>query len=289
MDGSNQPSSRLYLLGSHRSHQINTYGTYDLPFGSNGYFFRNTSGAVKRIIEGWQLSWVLSMAAGKANTLASGTNHLYANGVPDFVGPESYKELFTKGGNIDWKSGADNANYWADPLGRARFKLGKDPQCNDLTLVASGITGSCTMQALYEAEYLSDDPENAEFNKTADQLLVTDARYQLYPGSSRILQQPLPGQQGNFGRQTLNGIGLFSLDMTMGKSIQITEGKSITLRVDATNILNHPTPSNSTYAWNARFTQIYDPNMSLASGGNFGNISSKGQHRTWQAKIRFTF
>jgi hypothetical protein len=266
------------LLGSHRAHQINTYGSYDLPFGSNGFFFRNTSGAVKRIIEGWQLSWVLGMASGKPETLSSGTNHLYANGVPNFVGPEKYKDILTKGGKVTWDTAVGEGNYWGfDSLGRARFAREKDPQCSDGTVVASSLTSSCTLYALYDAVYVSDDPTDKNFKKVD---LVN---------STLVLAQPLPGQQGNFGRQMMNGIGLFSLDMTMGKSIQITEGKSITLRVDATNILNHPTPSNSTYAWNARFTQIYDPNTTLANAEDFGRISSKGQHRTWQAKIRFTF
>ena len=111
-------------------------------------------------------------------------------------------------------------------------------------------------------------------------------------GGSLTVLDALEGQSFAQDEQAaalnLNGIGMFSLDATLGKTIALTEGKSLQLRVDATNILNHPTPSNSTFAWNARFTQIYDPDMSLGSG-TFGVISSKGQHRTWQAKIRFQF
>lgn len=265
------------LLGSHRSHQLNTYGTFDLPFGPNGFFLRNSSGALRRIVEGWQMTWILSLASGKPNSLSSSTNHLYANGVPDFVGPEEYKEILTKGGKVFWAPGADDGNYWWDEANnRPMFTKVPDPQCSDRSLLSAdlefnSITGAriCTMQAL--ATVVDYDPET----KTAT------------PGEI-ILQQPLPGKQGNFGRMNLNGIGMFSLDATLGKTIALTEGKSLQLRVDATNILNHPTPSNSTFAWNARFTQIYDPNMSLGSG-TFGVISSKGQHRTWQAKIRFQF
>lgn len=68
------------------------------------------------------------------------------------------------------------------------------------------------------------------------------------------------------------------------------EEKRIDLRVDAQNIFNHATPSNGTCAWNARFTQIYNPNVALNDSGSvFGNISAKGGHRTFQAQLRISF
>ena len=37
------------------------------------------------------------------------------------------------------------------------------------------------------------------------------------------------------------GRGLFNLDAKLSKAIRIREGKELTLRMDAFNVLNHPT------------------------------------------------
>jgi hypothetical protein len=62
----------------------------------------------------------------------------------------------------------------------------------------------------------------------------------------------------------------------MSKRFQITESKSLQLRVDALNVLNHPQPAN--------------PSLSL-SGDNtpFGNIASKSGARSFQAQLRLSF
>jgi len=105
-----------------------------------------------------------------------------------------------------------------------------------------------------------------------------------------VFQNPELGKRGNFGLNELAGPGRWSLDMAIGKQIEFMEGKTIDFRVDAQNIFNHPTPSGgSPYAWNARFTQIYNPEFGLNSTTNFGQLNSKGGHRTWQAKIRIGF
>ena len=63
-----------------------------------------------------------------------------------------------------------------------------------------------------------------------------------YSPENVIFQNPMPGEYGSFGRNRIEGPGSFSLDMAMGKTVQLTEGKSMRIRVDAGNILNHPSP-----------------------------------------------
>jgi hypothetical protein len=110
-----------------------------------------------------------------------------------------------------------------------------------------------------------------------------------------VFSQPLPGEYGNFGRNKLTGPGTFTLDMAMSKSVELTEGKSLTVRVDAGNILNHPSPTGSWSAFggssqtNARDTNLVNPNLSMASGTDFGVFQAKAQHRTFQAKITLRF
>ena len=58
------------------------------------------------------------------------------------------------------------------------------------------------------------------------------------------------------------------------KRIQVAEAKSLTFRLDASNLLNHPTPGS--------------PNLNINTG-TFGQISSKTGNRTVQAQVRFEF
>jgi hypothetical protein len=69
------------------------------------------------------------------------------------------------------------------------------------------------------------------------------------------------------------------LDGNLSKTFQVTESKSLQLRVDATNILNHPTTADPTGFANA----------GSSFSDNFGQITSKTGNRTFQAKLRLTF
>src|SRR5678815_4358094 len=63
-----------------------------------------------------------------------------------------------------------------------------------------------------------------------------------------ILVNPNPGEVGNLGQNTLRGPGRFDLDMNALKKIRIDEAKSVEIRVDVVNVLNHPnfgTPSTA--------------------------------------------
>ncbi|MEJ2110442.1 MAG: hypothetical protein P8Z37_11110 [Acidobacteriota bacterium] len=70
----------------------------------------------------------------------------------------------------------------------------------------------------------------------------------------------------------MEGPGSFSLDMSIGKTFLLTEGKTIQFRMDAGNILNHPSPSGV--------------NASINQDGNpFGYIGGKSGSRRFQVKI----
>ncbi|MDI9611449.1 MAG: hypothetical protein QM330_00045, partial [Acidobacteriota bacterium] len=94
---------------------------------------------------------------------------------------------------------------------------------------------------------------------------------------------------GNLSPNSLTGPGRWNLDMAMSKSIEFMEGKRIEFRIDAQNIFNHPMPSNSAFAWNARFTAISNPNFALNNDTKFGYMATKGGHRTFQGKLRISF
>ena len=146
----------------------------------------------------------------------------------------------TNNGKVSW-NGQFGSYFGSDTLGKT-----PDPQC---ALVASSLTSFCTLQA------------------------VTDAK------TGQILfQNPTPGQRGNVGRQTISLPGVWTFDAAISKSVHIKEGISFQVRLDSTNILNHPGISSP----------ILDINSSTAS--YFGQITSKdSSHREFRGTMRLTF
>ena len=119
-----------------------------------------------------------------------------------------------------------------------------DPQCS---AVAADLKPYCTLQA------------------------VTDAKT-----GQVVLQNPQPGTRGTLGRQTLEQPGQWSFDTAMSKSVRIRESKTLQIRLDATNILNHPIPNA--------------PSVDLNSSNPFGFIQSKGdQIRQFKGQVRLMF
>ncbi len=88
--------------------------------------------------------------------------------------------------------------------------------------------------------------------------------------------------------------------MAMSKSIRIMEGKSIQIRMDATNIFNHANPSGA--AASSGVARVVVPSAPAAVMGNYtgsgeffgslrplGYVDAKVGARTFQAKIRLDF
>ena len=88
--------------------------------------------------------------------------------------------------------------------------------------------------------------------------------------------------------------------MAMSKSIRITEGKTLQIRMDATNIFNHGQPTAGASQSGVVRTRVPGPPAATmgsyydATDGSFaqrplGYLSSKVGARTFQAKVRFDF
>jgi hypothetical protein len=135
-------------------------------------------------------------------------NMLYANGVPDIVGPFP----FDKAG-VRWGQDAGTytgGNYFPTDA----FRIAKDPQCQDTSIVAASLAANCNIAAVYDAT-------------TGQPLLV----------------HPLPGKAGNLGRRVIRGVTVPTFDMNLAKMFRISESKSLQFRIDASNVLNHPIPN----------------------------------------------
>jgi hypothetical protein len=79
---------------------------------------------------------------------------------------------------------------------------------------------------------------------------------------------------GTMGLRPIEGPGTIAFDANLQKTIRITESKSLTFRVDANNILNHPNAGA--------------PNLNINTGV-FGEINTKTGSRSLQALVRFDF
>jgi hypothetical protein len=105
---------------------------------------------------------------------------------------------------VQWADGAANGFYFGDV-----FNKTLDPQCRAIHV---SIQPFCTLSA------------------------VTDK------SGNIILQNAQPGVRGNVGLQTIEGAGVWTADMAIGKTFKLNETVNAKVRMDAKNIFNHPTP-----------------------------------------------
>ena len=145
---------------------------------------------------------------------------------------------FPRQGKVVWplKQGDQFGNFFSQQYQRV-----PDPACAS---VASTLTSFCTLTALADAS------------------------------GKIVLRNAAPGQLGSLGLNPLTGPGMWSFDANLLKTIKIAESKTLTLRVDARNLFNHPIPG--------------DPNLNMNSG-TFGEINSKTGNRRLQGQIHFQF
>ncbi len=241
------------ILAQHRSHTLTTYGTYTLPLGPSGYVFRDTTGWVKKLVEGWQLSWVSNMSSGLPFSVTT-VNSMWGGSGVDLVRPDLFD---TKSGHVTWEPGARGGRYWGD-----MYTLVGDPQCDT---VAASLQTRCRQNL--HALALASDP------------------------SVIVFQKAKPGTRGNFDPNSITGPGRWGLDMAISKNVEFMEGKSLNFRVDVNNIFNHPTPSGTApFTYDQRTYAPGNPISDLNDTVNpFGYVGYKVGHRVFSAKVRLSF
>jgi len=102
------------------------------------------------------------------------------------------------------------------------------------------------------------------------------------------VQNAQPGTYPTMGIGSIFGPGRWRFDANLSKSIKLTESKSLQIRLDATDILNHPEPNSA--------ANVFSLNLTGAAAANFGQFVSSGTngaktnlHRQLQAQLRFNF
>jgi hypothetical protein len=265
----NDPSNRSadYMLDyTSISHDFRTNGTFELPIGPNRLLFPNSSGWVARAIERWQVSIIYNWSAGTPRD-AFANQFLYAatgsspqpRPLPNIVGP--WKTLKT---DFQWNGPNNNSGtIYGSPNPYITYR---DPQCfskvGALDSMGLNLQSNCTLNGLAAVA-----PEG-----TPGAVLQVDGVTWAVP----LLENPLPGQRGNFMPRALRAPGRWTLDGNIGKTFQITETKSLQVRFDATNILNHPNPGEPTF------------NM---QSNNFGTVTvdKSTNARQFQGQLRLSF
>jgi hypothetical protein len=231
------------LLSSHRTHELRSFGTFELPFGPNKLLAGNTSGWVARLIEGWKVGTIFNMSSGAPLNVLGGLTLYNAGSTANPIAPPDAVGAVPREGQVVWSPGQIFGNYFTQ-----NFQRVPDPQCRNL---AANLTQWCTLNALADAN------------------------------GNIVLQHPKPGQLGTLGLRTIEGPGRYDLDMNLQKSVRVAESKSVTVRIDASNVLNHPTPGICA-------PTACNPNLNINSS-TFGQINNKGGNRTVQAQLRFDF
>lgn len=154
------------------------------------------------------------------------------------LGTPDIAGAFPREGKVTWPLKPGNAfgNFFSQQYQRVQ-----DPACAG---VASNLTSFCTLTALADAN------------------------------GNIVLRNAAPGELGTLGLRTIEGAGSWDFDANMQKTVKLAETKNLTFRIDAQNVLNHPTPGA--------------PGLNINSG-TFGEITTKAGNRTLQGQIRLQF
>jgi hypothetical protein len=252
-------------IGNNPGHTLRTNGTIELPMGPNKLFLGNSSGWLARAVERWQLGLIYNLSSGYPTSITA-DSLLYGNGLPDVRHPVDFNKV--KG--VRW--GIPSGNF----LQGRYFDNGDvfvgvdDPAC---ATKLNTITTTCTLNALAMV-VPAGTPDSAP--ASAFGFPATDTRT-----LQIVLQHPQYSQKGNLGNGTVISMGVWRFDANLGKTFQITESKSLQVRFDAQNVMNHPQPGNPTLSINAQ-----------DNNGNptpFGQITTKTGGRILQGQLRLNF
>jgi len=167
--------------------------------------------------------------------------------------PDIVGPFDTKSGKVEF-TGGPNGVYFSRDL----YKQVPDPQCNSISATLRSL---CTLSAVADAN--------------TGQIL---------------LQNPLPGTRGTLGQRVIEGPGRWRFDMSLAKSIKITESKTLQFRMDAQNVFNHPEPQFQSSNLTPTPTSLLNLDINNSNFGLItGQLAKTNTHREFQAQLRFNF
>src|SRR4030095_15424356 len=209
-----------YYAQQSSPHALRMNGTVELPIGPNKLLFRNADGWFARAIERWQTSFIFNASSATRTSATPGISHFYGN--PGFVIASTNWALPTP--NFEW-SGNTGSLY-----GNA-YTSAPDPQCTDASQVAGADRMGTNLQS-------------------ACSIVVLAARNSDGTPGEVLLKYAKPGEVGTLGFGNFKTFGNWTLDMSASKTFNISDSKSVQIRIDSTNVLNHPTPTAPSFSAN---------------------------------------
>ena len=231
-----------YYAQTSSPHALRMNGTVELPIGPNKLLLSNASGWLARAIERWQTSFIFNASSATRTSAVPGVSHFYGN--PGFMIASTNWALPSP--NFEW-SGNSGSLYGNT------FTSAPDPQCTD----ASQVTGPDKMGTSLQS---------------ACSIVALAARNQDGTPGEVLLKYAKPGEVGNLGFGNFKTFGFWTLDMSASKTFNISESKTVQIRIDSTNVLNHPTPAAPSF-----------------SANTFGVSNDKNGERSLQGQLRFSF
>jgi hypothetical protein len=236
-------------------HSVRLNGVFQLPIGPGRPLLSKAPGWVHRILGGWQMGIIYNGQSGAPFTISAG-DMMYGSSTGNASFCDAYAGVgFSTATQCSSGLGTPDiaSPLWTNPQGKMSrdetgavtyfgnpnpFSLVPDPQCVNGTVMTgldraggTSLASQCALRAL-----VLKVPEGTP---GAFPLSSTDATPVLI-----MLQNPMPGNRGTLGPSSMKQPGRFYLDANLSKTFMFTESRGIQIRVDATNVLNHPTPSD---------------------------------------------
>jgi hypothetical protein len=277
-DGNTDPLNRRqdYALAySNIPHDLRTNGTMELPIGPGKLLFGNSNGVLARVLERWQIGAIVNMSAGRPVTIVGGAGLNYGSPTATLISSTGPNIAVDVVGDFDVRKATlywDGANNRGNLFGKNNpyFPV-PDPQC-PLTGAGSPYPTSLTCQLNAVAKIVpAGTPGANQYGVDAN----GNPRFGVI-----VLQNPKPGTQGSLGQYNFHMPGTFRFDANLSKNFKLTETKSLQLRMDATNVLNHPNPLPISPAVSINSTTTTD----------FGYLTNnKTGTRQFQAQLRLNF
>jgi hypothetical protein len=255
------------LASDSLKHAIRLNGIFEMPFGVGKPLLNKAPGWVQKALGGWRLGIIYNGQSGQpfsiqagdmmfGSTIGTATNcDAYAgvgfsagsNCASGLVAPDIVSPLWsTPKGHLKANGPDGSLTYFGSP---SAFATIRDPQCNSM-VGRSAISDVPQITASVTPVVTPYDLSNS-CNLRALVMKVSPGTPGAFPLSAAdptpvlvMLQNPKPGTQGSLGFQTMRQPGRFYLDANLAKRFMFSETRGIEIRVDATNVLNHPSPAD---------------------------------------------
>jgi Carboxypeptidase regulatory-like domain len=241
------------LTTFHRTHDIRSNGTLELPFGPNRKFLANGNSIVTRLVERWQLGGIFSWTSGAPLTITASNSEVTWTPVPGQIAIVRTANTPLILGNFPKSTGKVTridvgATYFPG------FTQVADPSNNNVTTAQ-------TLQSVVSNRALQD------------------------ASGKTVLANPAPGTVGTLGRSWIEGPSHIGLDANLIKRVKIAEKTEFEFRMDVVNVLNTPYWPNPNVDINSgSFGKITTTD---ATGANNADLKSGNRRFVFNARVNF--